>query len=89
MRSTVVSIAIPEVMLRKIDEAARADFQTRSNFIRMCVVKHFGAKSQWELEHDTPPPRRPTGKELWEESEFKQEYDEMMKYLEQQEGKQI
>lgn len=46
MDSKVISISVPLAMLRKIDEGAAASYQTRSNFIRMCVVEKFNARSQ-------------------------------------------
>jgi hypothetical protein len=84
MRSVLVTITIPEPMLRKIDQSARAELQSRSNFIRMCVVEHYGLKSQWELERDAPDPRKPRGRELWDAYDFQEEYEEAMRILEEE-----
>lgn len=78
MDSKVISICMPAAMLRKVDEAAAAEYQTRSNFIRMCIVHKFGAHSQ----HDTYafPSKAPdfhTDKQLSKMYDFPEQYDDL------------
>jgi hypothetical protein len=81
MDSKVISISVPVNMLRRIDEAAAATYQTRSNFIRMAIVQRFGAKSQFEFSARFGPDMR-TDKQLANMYDYPDEYDEYLSELE-------
>lgn len=70
-----------------MDEAAAASYQTRSNFIRMALVEHFGAESQYELTARSAPHMQ-NDKKLFNMYDFKQQYEDYKNEVES-EGKAI
>lgn len=50
MGSKVITFSLPQAMLRKIDEIASIDYQTRSSFIRWAIVKYIEKIEEEELE---------------------------------------
>lgn len=78
MDSKIISISVPSNMLKVIDEASATSFQTRSNFIRMAVVKFLGAKSQYELVTNSKPSLY-TDKQIFNIYDFEDEWRESKK----------
>lgn len=81
MDSKVITISIPSAMLRIVDEAAAASYQTRSNFIRMAVVEKFGAQSQYELCLGRIPEMH-TDKQIGKMYDFPEQYDQFLAEME-------
>lgn len=77
MSTKVITISMPEEMLRKVDEAAALSYQSRSNFIRMAIVKQFGARDQSDLSRVSEPMLH-TDKQLLALYDFDEEYEDAM-----------
>ena len=86
MDSKVITISLPAEMLSKIDEAAAAEYQTRSNFIRMAIVQKFGAMSQFELSARKAVDMR-TDKQVANMYDFDEEYDQHITDIEAEKSK--
>ncbi len=58
MDTKVVSISLPVGLVKKIDEAAKDNFETRSSFIRMSLVMRFREQSLIDVSGLTIAERR-------------------------------
>lgn len=81
MDSKVITVSMPAAMLRIVDEAAAASYQTRSNFIRMAIVEKFGARSQYDLCLGRIPDLY-SDKQLSKMYDFPEQYDQLLAEVE-------
>ena len=84
LESKVISISVPVMMLKRIDEAAARSYQSRSNFIRMAIVEKFGANSQYELSRPIwAEPDMRTDKQNLKLYDYEEELEEYLKEIEE------